>query len=95
MTSPKKMKAAVLKELKRPLSVEDVLLPELGYGEVLVRTRACGICGTDLHILEGTGYKPKLPHILGHEPSGVVEKLGAGTHRLRVGDRVIPNIFFT
>ena len=89
------MKAAVLKELRHPLSIEDVPIPEPGYGEVLVRTKACGICGTDLHIIDGSGYKPKLPHVLGHEPSGVVEKLGEGTHRLKVGERVIPNIFFT
>lgn len=89
------MKAAVLKELRHPLVVENVPIPEPGYGEVLVGTKACGICGTDLHIIDGSGYKPKLPHILGHEPSGVVEKLGEGTRRLRVGERVIPNIFFT
>jgi D-arabinose 1-dehydrogenase-like Zn-dependent alcohol dehydrogenase len=89
------MKAAVLRELRHPLAIEDVEMPEPGYGEVLVRTKACGICGTDLHIIEGTGYKPKLPHILGHEPSGVVEKLGQSAQRLKVGDRVIPNIFFT
>ena len=89
------MKAAVLKELRHPLVIEDVPIPEPGYGEVLVRTKACGICGTDLHIIDGSGYKPKLPHVLGHEPSGVVEKLGEGTHRLKVGERVVPNIFFT
>lgn len=89
------MKAAVLRELKHPLVVEDVSIPEPGYGEVLVRTKACGICGTDLHIVKGSGYRPKLPHILGHEPSGVVEKLGEGTRRLKLGERVVPNIFFT
>ena len=89
------MKAAVLKELKHPLVIEDTEVPELGYGEVLVRTKACGICGTDLHIIEGTGYKPRLPRILGHEPAGTVERLGEGTRRLKVGERVIPNIFFT
>jgi propanol-preferring alcohol dehydrogenase len=95
MSSSKTMRAAVLQQLKHPLEVKRVPLPELEHGEVLVRTKACGICGTDLHIFEGTGYKPNLPHILGHEPSGVVERLGEGTHRLKVGDRVIPNIFFT
>ncbi len=89
------MKAAVLKELNRPLSIERVPVPELGYGEVLVRTQACGICGTDLHIIDGTGYKPKLPHILGHEPAGVVANIGQGVTRFKTGDRVLPNIFFT
>jgi len=85
----------VLRELNKPLSIEEVPEPQLEYGEVLVATKACGICGTDLHIIEGTGYKPRLPHILGHEPAGVVGKLGPGVTRFRVGDRVVPNIFFT
>lgn len=89
------MKAAVLHETNEPLKIEEVLLPSLEYGEVLIRTKACGICGTDLHIMDGTGYKPKLPHIMGHEPSGVVEDLGQGVTNFKKGDRVIPNIFFT
>ncbi len=92
---PSSMKAAVLHELRKPLVIEQVPIPELGYGEVLVQTKACGICGTDLHIIEGTGYKPRLPHILGHEPAGVVAKVGDGVSKLREGDRVLPNIFFT
>lgn len=89
------MKAALLRELNKPLTIEDVPVPELDYGEVLVATKACGICGTDLHIIEGTGYKPKLPHILGHEPAGVVAKLGPGVTTFKLNDRVVPNIFFT
>jgi 2-desacetyl-2-hydroxyethyl bacteriochlorophyllide A dehydrogenase len=90
-----KMKAAVMHETNKPLEIEEVPVPELGYDDVLVETKACGICGTDLHIIEGTGYKPKLPHILGHEPAGVVSKLGPGVTKFKVGDRVVPNIFFT
>jgi D-arabinose 1-dehydrogenase-like Zn-dependent alcohol dehydrogenase len=89
------MKAAVMHEVNKPLAIEDVPVPDLDHGEVLVSTKACGICGTDLHILEGTGYKPKLPHILGHEPAGVIAKLGPGVTKFRIGDRVVPNIFFT
>lgn len=89
------MKAAVMHEINKPLSIEDIPVPELEYGEVLVSTKACGICGTDLHIIEGTGYKPKLPHILGHEPAGTVAELGPGVTKFHVGDRVVPNIFFT
>ncbi len=89
------MKAAILKELRKPLSVEEVDVPELGPGEVLVKTMACGICGTDLHIIDGTGYKPQLPHILGHEPAGIVSEVGIGVSRIKTGDRVLPNIFFT
>jgi D-arabinose 1-dehydrogenase-like Zn-dependent alcohol dehydrogenase len=89
------LKAAVMHEVNKPLSIESVPEPQLEYGEVLVATKACGICGTDLHIIEGTGYKPKLPHILGHEPAGVVAKLGPGVTKFQIGDRVVPNIFFT
>ncbi len=89
------MKAAVMREVNQRLSIEEVPEPQLEYGEVLVQTKACGICGTDLHILEGTGYKPNLPHILGHEPAGFVAKLGPGVTKFKVGDRVVPNIFFT
>jgi len=92
---PPRMKAAVLRELAKPLVIEEVVRPELEYGEVLVQTKACGICGTDLHIIDGTGYKPKLPHILGHEPAGIIDEIGPGVSRFQVGDRVIPNIFFT
>jgi D-arabinose 1-dehydrogenase-like Zn-dependent alcohol dehydrogenase len=92
---PKLMKAAVLRELRRPLVIEEVPVPRVGHGEVLVKTRACGICGTDLHIWEGSGYKPKLPHILGHEPAGVVAAVGEGVKGIKPGTRVVPNIFFT
>jgi D-arabinose 1-dehydrogenase-like Zn-dependent alcohol dehydrogenase len=89
------MKAAVMHEIDKPLRIEEVPLPKLEYGEVLVRTSACGICGTDLHILEGTGYKPTLPHIMGHEPAGTVAVVGEGVIKFKPGDRVVPNIFFT
>jgi alcohol dehydrogenase, propanol-preferring len=89
------MNAAVMHEINKPLEIEDAATPELEYGEVLVKTKACGMCGTDLHILDGTGYKPKLPHILGHEPSGIISDLGDGVTKFSKGERVIPNIFFT
>ncbi|MFI5419825.1 MAG: alcohol dehydrogenase catalytic domain-containing protein, partial [Nitrososphaerales archaeon] len=89
------MRAAVLLELQTPLSLMDVPIPEIGNDEALVEMKACGICATDLHIVEGTGYKPQLPHILGHEPAGMVVQIGGGVKRVTVGDRVIPNIFFT
>lgn len=88
------MKAAVMRATRQPLTIEDVPRPAPGPGEVLVETRSCGICGTDLHILEGHGYVPPLPHILGHEPAGVVESVGAGVTRIKPGDRVVPHLFF-
>jgi D-arabinose 1-dehydrogenase-like Zn-dependent alcohol dehydrogenase len=89
------VKAALFEAVGQPLVLRDVPLPVLGGDEVLVQTRSCGICGTDLHILDGHGYVPHLPHILGHEPAGVVSAVGAGVHSLRVGDRVVPSLFFT
>jgi len=89
------MKAALLWEVGKPLRIEEVPEPRIGPDEVLVRTRACGICGTDLHICDGVAYVPRLPHIPGHEPAGVVEEVGEEVSGLSVGQRVVPNLFFT
>lgn len=87
------MQAAVMRKVGEPLRIEDVPTPEIGAEEVLVETRSCGICGTDLHILKGFGYVPPLPHILGHEPAGVVAAVGSAVSSLRPGDRVVPHLF--
>jgi D-arabinose 1-dehydrogenase-like Zn-dependent alcohol dehydrogenase len=84
-----------MRSIKAPLLIEDSVIPRLGPNEVLVQTRTCGICGTDLHILEGHGYVPSLPHILGHEPAGVVAEVGSEVRSLQTGDRVVPHLFFT
>ena len=89
------MKAAVLREVGKPLVLEEVPVPELLPNEVLVETRCCGICGTDLHIVQGFGYIPQLPHIPGHEPSGVVSRVGAAVKDFAPGDRVVPYLFMT
>jgi 2-desacetyl-2-hydroxyethyl bacteriochlorophyllide A dehydrogenase len=89
------MKAALLYEIGKPLIVEDIPVPAPAPGEVLVQTKACGICATDLHILAGWGYQPILPFVMGHEPAGVVEAAGADVAGFQPGDRVVPNIFFT
>lgn len=89
------MKAAVLHTLGAPLSIQEVPEPRIGPDEVLVRTEACGICGTDLHIQDGWGYTPRLPFVMGHEACGVVAAVGANVTRFAPGDRVVPNIFFT
>ena len=89
------MKAAVLHEIGKPLRIQEVPVPAIGPDEVLVETRACGICRTDLHICDGLAYVPKLPHIPGHEPAGVVAQVGENVTNLSVGQRVAPNLFFT
>jgi propanol-preferring alcohol dehydrogenase len=87
------MKAALLREIGKPLVIEDVPLPELGPGEVLVKVHTCGICRTDLHIQDGLAYVPSLPHIPGHEPAGVVAQTGSGVTSITVGQRVAPHLF--
>jgi D-arabinose 1-dehydrogenase-like Zn-dependent alcohol dehydrogenase len=87
------VRAAVLKELGKPLCVEDVAEPVLAPHEVLVETRACGICRTDLHIQDGLAYVPSLPHIPGHEPAGIVVAVGSEVETPKVGQAVVPHLF--
>jgi L-iditol 2-dehydrogenase len=90
---PAVMRAAVLREFGK-LGVEELPVPEPGPGEVLVRVRACGICGTDLKLVAGAfrgTWPPALPFIIGHEWSGEVAAFGpgAGHGGLAIGDRVV------
>jgi propanol-preferring alcohol dehydrogenase len=72
-----------------PLRLLDLPTPEPGAGEVRVRVRACGICRTDLHVVEGDLPPVWLPQIVpGHQIAGVVDRLGPGAARFRPGDRV-------
>jgi len=84
-----------MRSVNAPLLIEDTPIPRIGPNEVLIETRTSGICGTDLHILEGHGYVPSLPHILGHEPAGIVADIGSEVMTVRIGDRVVPHLFFT
>ena len=70
------------------LRLEDVPWPVAGPGEVVVRVAACGICGSDVHFLEGMPVPAPLPLTLGHEPAGVVEAVGANVTGWKPGDRV-------
>jgi S-(hydroxymethyl)glutathione dehydrogenase/alcohol dehydrogenase len=82
------MKAAVMRANNAPLSLEDVQIDAPGPGEVLVRTVASGICHSDLHVIEG-GLPVPPPCVLGHEPAGIVETVGAGVTDFAPGDHVI------
>nr|WP_090886002.1 alcohol dehydrogenase AdhP [Evansella caseinilytica] len=83
------MKAAVVNEFKEKLEVKTVPVPELEYGEVLVKIKACGVCHTDLHAAHGDWpVKPKLPLIPGHEGVGIVEEVAEGVKSVKVGDHV-------
>jgi alcohol dehydrogenase, propanol-preferring len=94
------MKAAILREIGKPITIEEVATPSPGAGEVLIRTEACGVCHSDLHLADGDWdlLRPitKVPLILGHEVAGTVAALGEGVTQLKIGDRVgVPWIYWT
>src|SRR5262249_39723284 len=72
----------------RPLSLRGVAEPTIGPTQALVRVRACGICRTDLHVVEGELAQRKSPIIPGHQVVGVVERVGADVIDVKVGERV-------
>jgi len=82
------MKAAVLREVRTPLQIENVQIGKPGPHEVLIRTAAAGVCHSDLHFIEGS-YPHPLPAVLGHESAGVVEQIGSEVRTVKVGDHVI------
>ncbi|MDB5445126.1 MAG: adhI [Phenylobacterium sp.] len=82
------MKAAVLREVGKPLQIEDVQIDKPGPHEVLIRTVAAGVCHSDLHFIEGS-YQTPLPTVLGHESAGVVEAVGSEVRTVKPGDHVI------
>jgi propanol-preferring alcohol dehydrogenase len=82
------MRAMVLERPRTPLVMRDLPVPEPGPTEVLVRVEACGVCRTDLHVVDGELPEPKLPIVPGHEIVGRVEKAGDMVRGLAAGDRV-------
>jgi propanol-preferring alcohol dehydrogenase len=85
----KTMKAAVVREFGKPLTIDEVPVPEPGPGMIQVAIQASGVCHTDLHAAEGDWpVKPNPPFIPGHEGVGFVSAVGAGVHYVREGDRV-------
>jgi propanol-preferring alcohol dehydrogenase len=94
------MKAAILREIGKPLTIEDVPSPTPGPGEVLIKVDACGVCHSDLHLAEGDWdlLRPitKTPLILGHEVAGTVVALGPDASGHAIGERVgVPWIYWT
>lgn len=81
------MKALLLTEYKN-LEVTDCPEPQIGDEEVLIRVRACGICGSDVHGYDGSSGRRIPPLIMGHEAAGVVAKVGKNVSRFQEGDRV-------
>jgi len=89
------MRAVRLVEIGRPLEAQEVPVPQVGPGEVLVRIRAAGICHSDVHYRDGTSPVGPLPQTLGHEIAGVVEEVGPGVAGVRPGDRVCIHYLLT
>src|SRR5262245_1483913 len=86
------MKACLLHSIapieENPLELTETLRPEPGEDQVLVKVSVCGVCRTDLHVIEGELPRQVLPIIPGHQVIGRVEQVGEGVSRLKVGDRV-------
>ena len=94
------MKAMVLKAPeaieKSPLKYEKTEDPHPGQGEVRIKIRACGVCHTDLHVVEGELVLPKLPIIPGHQIVGIVDETGSDVTRFKKGDRLgVPWLYST
>ncbi|MDA8236138.1 MAG: zinc-binding dehydrogenase [Clostridia bacterium] len=84
------MKAAVFYEPNQLLKIEEVPLPKIESGEILVKVAACGLCHTDLHYIDhGVPTFKKPPLILGHEISGIVDQIAPDVTNFKVGDRVL------
>jgi propanol-preferring alcohol dehydrogenase len=73
---------------REPLRLEEISVPSPALGQILIRTSVCGVCRTDLHILNGELTGPKLPLVLGHQVVGQVVSTGEGARRFEAGQRV-------
>ena len=85
---PKTMRAMFLDAPHAPLRLAETSVPQPGRGHVLLKVRACGVCHTDLHIVDGELTEPKIPLILGHQIVGTVTGTGPGAGRFQLGERV-------
>jgi len=88
MAKAKTMRAMVLEKPGQPLKWLEVPVPQPGPEQVLMRVHTCGVCRTDLHVLDGELAHPKLPLIMGHEIVGTVVETGSAVRQFRVGERI-------
>jgi S-(hydroxymethyl)glutathione dehydrogenase/alcohol dehydrogenase len=85
-----KTSAAILVQQRRPLVIDEVELPVIGYGQVLVEVKVSRICGSQIGEIDGVkGPDKYLPHLLGHEAGGVVREIGSEVTRVKPGDHVV------
>ena len=82
------MRAMLLEQIGQPLQLRELPVPQPGPGEVRVRVLACGVCRTDLHVVDGELPEAPLPIIPGHEIVGLVDALGEGVTGFEPGQRV-------
>ena len=87
---PSTVRGVIARTKGAPVEIVDVIVPDPGPGEAVVRIEACGVCHTDLHYREG-GINDEFPFLLGHEAAGLVESVGEGVTEIAVGDFVILN----
>lgn len=84
------MKAAILCAINEDLVIDEVTITELEYGQVLVKNIVSGLCGAQLQEIQGLkGNTNFIPHLLGHEGCGIVEKIGPGVNTVKIGDKVV------
>lgn len=84
------MKAAILQKINKPLIIEEIECTPLKVGQILVKNIVSGLCGAQLHEIRGhKGNEKFLPHLMGHEGCGIVEEIGAGVSKVKVGDKVV------
>jgi propanol-preferring alcohol dehydrogenase len=88
MDTPKTMHAMVFDAPGKPLRLVELSTPTPGSGQVLLKVHACGVCHTDLHIMDGELFEPKLPLVLGHQIVGIVVLAGPESNRFKIGERV-------
>ena len=82
------MRAMLFDRPGQPLRLGDLPIPKAQAGQVLIRVRACAVCRTDLHVVDGELRSPKLPLVPGHEIVGTIEELGENVRRFTIGERV-------
>lgn len=87
---PQQVRGVIARAKGQPVELVDIVLPDLGPGDALVRVQACGVCHTDLHYREG-GISDDFPFLLGHEAAGVVEEVGGEVTDIAPGDYVVLN----
>lgn len=96
MKIPETMRAMLLEAPGEPLTLKQVPVPAPGPNQVLLQVHACGVCRTDLHILDGELKNPKLPLILGHQIVGTIIDLGKDVDQFQLGERIgVPWLGYT